>query len=113
MNSTQQSCLPVEVLTALYRRAMAQAYVDACASHGLEIGYTLDELQMAIAAEVENYYVGQHGPRVGMDMACAMLRDMVQPDILVAKPRLTMLGESMMDELCHQHIASTPNTTLH
>ena len=31
----------------------------------------------------------------------------------VVADRLTMLGESMMDELCHQHIASTPNTTLH
>lgn len=112
MNTTQQSCLPVEVLTALYRRALAQAYLDACATYGVETGYTLDELQMTIAA-VESYYVRQHGTKLGMDIACAMLRDMVQPDILVAKPRLTPLGESMMDELFRPCLHTTPHTTLH
>jgi hypothetical protein len=48
-----------------------------------------------------------------MDIACAMLRDMVQPDILVAKPRLTPLGESMMDELFQPCLQTTPHTTLH
>jgi len=86
MNTTQQSCLPVEVLTALYRRALAQAYLDACTAYGVETGYSLDELQMTIAKEVESYYVRQHGAKLGMDIACAMLRDMVQPDILVANP---------------------------
>ena len=72
MNTTQQSCLPVEVLTALYRRALAQAYLDACTAYGVETGYTLDELQMTIAKEVESYYVRQHGAKLGMDIACAM-----------------------------------------
>ena len=49
MNTTQQSCLPVEVLTALYRRTLAQAYLDACTAYGVETGYSLDELQMTIA----------------------------------------------------------------
>ena len=55
---------------------------------------------MAIAMDIESYFVRQHGAKVGMDIACTMLSDMVQPDILVAKPRLTTLGETMMDELC-------------
>jgi len=113
MNTTQQSCLPAEVLTALYRRALAQAYLDACTAYGVETGYSLDELQMTIAKEVESYYVRQHGAKLGMDIACAMLRDMVQPDILVAKPRLTPLGESMMDELFRPYLHTTPETTLH
>lgn len=97
--NTPQSCLPVEVRTAVYRRALAHAYLDTCAFYRVNPGYTLDELQMAIAMDIEGYFVRQHGAEVGMDMACTMLSDMVQPDILVAPPRLTTLGQKMMDEL--------------
>jgi hypothetical protein len=38
---------------------------------------------------------------------------MVQPDILVAPPRLTTLGQKMMDELCCGRMAVTCNTTVH
>ncbi|XQN46154.1 hypothetical protein ACOKXP_02885, partial [Serratia fonticola] len=31
MNTLNQSCLPIEVRTAVYRRAVAQAYLDTCA----------------------------------------------------------------------------------
>ncbi|QIP92475.1 DUF5375 family protein [Serratia fonticola] len=113
MNTLNQSCLPIEVRTAVYRRAVAQAYLDTCAFYGLSLGYSLDELQMAIAMQLEGYFVGQHGPEDGMDMACAMLGDMVQPDILVAPPRLTPLGQKMMDELCCDQLTATTNTTVH
>ncbi|WP_186199713.1 DUF5375 family protein, partial [Yersinia frederiksenii] len=53
------------------------------------------------------------GPEAGMDMACTMLSDMVQPDILLAPPRLTVLGQKMMDELCQAQITTTSQTTLH
>ncbi|AJJ62238.1 MULTISPECIES: DUF5375 family protein [Yersinia] len=113
MNTLNQSCLPVEVRTAVYRRALAHAYLDTCVSHGVSLGYSLDELQMAIAMDIEGYYVRQHGPEAGMDMACTMLSDMVQPDILLAPPRLTVLGQKMMDELCQAQITTTSQTTLH
>ncbi|WP_145484209.1 DUF5375 family protein, partial [Yersinia aldovae] len=100
MNTLNQSCLPVEVRTAVYRRALAHAYLDTCVSHGVSLGYSLDELQMTIAMDIEGYFVRQHGPEAGMDMACTMLSDMVQPDILLAPPRLTVLGQKTMDELC-------------
>lgn len=111
--NTLQSCLPVEVRTAVYRRALAHAYLDTCAFYRVTPGYTLDELQMAIAMDIEGYFVRQHGPEVGMDMACTMLSDMVQPDILAAPPRLTTLGQKMMDELCCGRMAVTCNTTVH
>ena len=111
--NTPQSCLPIEVRTAVYRRALAHAYLDTCAFYQVNPGYTLDELQMAIAMDIEGYFVRQHGAEVGMDMACTMLSDMVQPDILVAPPRLTTLGQKMMDELCCGRMAVTCNTTVH
>jgi len=113
MNNAHQSCLPVEVLTAVYRRAVAQAYLDTCAIYGVNVGYTLDELQMTLALELESYYVKRHGVEEGMDMACTMLGDMVSPDILVAKPRLTRLGETMMDELCRDRLSAPLTATLH
>jgi len=68
---------------------------------------------MVIAMDIEGYFVRQHGAEVGMDMACTMLSDMVQPDILVAPPRLTTLGQKMMDELCCGRMAVTCHTTVH
>ncbi|MBN5299007.1 DUF5375 family protein, partial [Serratia marcescens] len=49
----------------------------------------------------------------GMDMACTMLSDMVQPDVLVAAPRLTALGQKMMDELCCERLSAAQNATVH
>jgi len=43
--NTPQSCLPVEVRTAVYRRALAHAYLETCAFYRVNPGYTLDELQ--------------------------------------------------------------------
>ncbi len=47
---------------------------------------------MTIALRTEGIFVRQYGAEDGMDMACT-LSDMVQPDVLVAAPRLTALGQ--------------------
>lgn len=107
------SCLPIEVRTAVFRRAVAQAYLDTCAFYRVSLGYTLDELQMAIAMNLEGHFVRQYGVDDGMDMACTMLSDMVQPDVLVSAPRLTALGQKLMDELCSDHLSAAPNATVH
>ncbi|WP_336278220.1 DUF5375 family protein [Cronobacter dublinensis] len=111
-NFNNQSCLPVEVRTAVYRRAVAQGYLSACEHYGLNVSASLDEVQMTIALELEGYYVRKYGPENGMDMACTMLSEMVQPDVLVAAPRLTRMGETMMDELLCGRLAAS-KATLH
>lgn len=111
--TTNQSCLPIEVRTAVYRRAVAQGYISACEQYGLSVSASLDEVQMTIALELEGYYVRKYGPETGMDMACTMLSKMVKPDVLVAAPKLTRMGESMMDELLCGHLATASQTTLH
>lgn len=40
--TTNHSCLPVEVRTAVYRRAVAQGYLSACEHYGLNISASLD-----------------------------------------------------------------------
>lgn len=110
--TTNHSCLPVEVRTAVYRRAVAQGYLSACEHYGLSVSASLDEVQMTIALELEGYYVRKYGPENGMDMACTMLSEMVQPDVLVAAPRLTRMGETMMDELLCGRLAAS-KATLH
>ncbi len=42
-----------------------------------------------------------------------MLSDMVQPDVLVAAPRLTALGQKMMDELCCERLSAAQHATVH
>ncbi|WKZ93225.1 DUF5375 family protein [Chimaeribacter arupi] len=106
MMTVNHSCLPVEVRTVVYRRALAQGYLNACKSLGITVSATLDELQMTIALELEGFYVRRHGPDAGMEMACTMLGDMVEPDLLTAPPRLTQLGVTMMDELFRSQLAA-------
>ena len=113
MMTVNHSCLPVEVRTAVYRRALAQGYLNACKNLGITVSATLDELQMTIALELESFYVRRHGPDAGMEMACTMLGDMVEPDLLTAPPRLTRLGATMMDELFCSQLAATRRATLH
>ena len=86
MMTANNSCLPVEVRTAVYRRALAQGYLNACKTLGITVSATLDELQMTIALELEGFYVRRHGAEAGMEMACTMLGDMVEPDLLTAPP---------------------------
>lgn len=114
MNMKNTSCIPLEVRTALYRLAVAQAYLDICVSYGVALTMNIDELQIMIAEHVEVYFITHHGPESGMKTACCMLEDMVLPDILNMAPRLTLLGETMMDELCQAYIktANMP-VTLH
>ena len=110
--TANNSCLPVEVRTAVYRRALAQGYLNACKMLGITVTATLDELQMTIALELEGFYVRRHGAEAGMEMACTMLGDMVEPDLLTAPPRLTRLGATMMDELFCSQLAATRSATL-
>lgn len=113
MMTANNSCLPVEVRTAVYRRALAQGYLNACTTLGITVLATLDELQMTVALELEGFYVRRHGAEAGMEMACTMLGDMVEPDLLTAPPRLTRLGATMMDELFCSQLAATRRATLH
>ncbi|POD97055.1 DUF5375 family protein [Pectobacterium odoriferum] len=113
MNINNQSCIPLEVRTAVYRRAVAQAYLDNCRETGIALNCNLTELEIAIALELEEAHVREHGTATGMEIACAMLGDMVQPTLLTDKPRLTALGHIIMGELCQCATATTPTTTLH
>ena len=111
--TVNHSCLPVEVRTAVYRRALAQGYLNACRTQGIRVSATLDELQMTIALELEGFYVRRHGEDAGMEMACTMLGDMIEPDLLTAPPRLTRLGVTMMDELFRSQLSAVSRATLH
>jgi len=114
MNSPNQSCLPVEVRVALYRRVLACAYIEACEHYGIQLTLTLEGVESAIANEIEKQYVVAHGFDQGVEMACDMLGDMVYPDFLDMPPCLTPLGEQVMDEVCRGHIDTGKlNATLH
>lgn len=113
MTHNNPSCIPLEVRTAVYRRAVAQAYLDNCRETGVALTCNLTELEIAIALELEGAHVREHGTDTGMEIACSMLGDMVQPTLLTDKPRLTVLGHIIMGELCQHVTAATPNTTLH
>lgn len=100
MNMPNQSASPVDVRIAVYRRAVAQAYLAACTADGMENLYTLDSLQHEITQQIETFFVHEFGPEVGMEIACSALRDMVSSDVLTHIPRLTLLGEVIMDSIC-------------
>ena len=114
MNSPNQSCIPVELRVAVYRRVLACAYLEACEHYGLQLTLTLDELESTIANEIEKPYVVTHGFDQGIELACAMLGDMVHPDFLDMPPCLTPLGEQAMDTVCQDRInIGKLNSTLH
>jgi len=114
MNTDNQSCIPVELRIALYRRAVACAYQTTCKQYGIHVALSLETLEAKIANEVEAYHVAEHGLELGVEAACAMLGDMVVPDILDASPRLTQLGERVMDDICQHHLKTVRLTaTLH
>ncbi len=114
MTQENQPCIPIELRLALYRRAVACAYRDACQRYGLRLDLTLDALETAIAEEVEALYVQEHGAEQGVELACGALGDMVYPDFLELPPCLTPLGESVMDAVCQDHIGTGRlNATLH
>lgn len=114
LDNGSASCIPLEVRTALFRRAVAEAYLAACAAQGMALPHTLDSLQMLIASDIEALFVKLHGVDEGMAIACSLLGDMVAPDILLAAPQLTSQGCNIMAELCGVAVTSGhPAPTLH
>ncbi|MEI7113663.1 DUF5375 family protein [Serratia sp. TMDUHS_CL] len=114
LDNGSASCIPLEVRTALFRRAVAEAYLAACAAQGMTLPHTLDSLQMLIASDIEALFVKLHGVDEGMAIACSLLGDMVAPDILLAAPQLTAQGCNIMGELCGVAVTSGhPAPTLH
>ncbi len=67
---------------------------------------TLDALESAIAAELEGFYLRQHGEEKGRQIACALLEDLIEAGPLKAAPSLSFLGLTVMDELCAHHITA-------
>jgi hypothetical protein len=47
---------------------------------------TLDALESAIAAELEGFYLRQHGEEKGRQIACALLEDLMEAGPLKAAP---------------------------
>ena len=67
---------------------------------------TLDALESAIAAELEGFYLRQHGEEKGRQIACALLEDLMEAGPLKTAPSLSFLGLAVMDELCARHITA-------
>ncbi|MBB1582559.1 MULTISPECIES: DUF5375 family protein [Serratia] len=114
LDNGSASCIPLEVRTALFRRAVAEAYLAACAVQGVALSHSLDSLQKLIASDIEALFVKMHGIDEGMEIACSLLGEMVAPNILLAAPQLTAQGCNIMAELCGVAVTSShPAPTLH
>ena len=50
-----------------------------------------DALESAIAAELEGFYLRQHGEEKGRQIACALLEDLMEAGPLKAAPSLSFL----------------------
>ena len=98
--------LPPVLRAALYRRAVACAWLTLCERQHRYPHLTLDALESAIAAELEGFYLRQHGEEKGRLIACALLEDLMQAGPLKAAPSLSFLGLAVMDELCARHLTS-------
>lgn len=72
--------LPPALRAALYRRAVACAWLTLCER--------------------------QHGEEKGRQIACALLEDLMEAGPLKAAPSLSFLGLAVMDELCARHITA-------
>ncbi|EAA2222843.1 TPA: DUF5375 family protein [Salmonella enterica subsp. enterica serovar Neukoelln] len=96
--------LPLSLRVALYRRAVACAWLSACHQQNRHLQLTLDEIETAIARELEGFYLRQHGQTKGMEIACALLSDLMESGPLMPCPALSQLGIAVMDELCVRHI---------
>ncbi|EOV2672799.1 DUF5375 family protein, partial [Enterobacter hormaechei] len=64
--------------TALYRRAVACAWLTVCERQHRYEHLTLDALESAIADELEGFYLRQHGEEKGRQIACALLEDLME-----------------------------------
>ncbi|WP_435339326.1 DUF5375 domain-containing protein [Klebsiella aerogenes] len=89
---------------AFYRRAVACAWLSLCGRQHRYSHLTLDALESVIAAELEGFYLRQHGEDKGRQIACALLEDLVEAGSLRAAPSLSFLGLAVMNELCARHI---------
>lgn len=89
---------------ALYRRAVACAWLTLSSQQECYSGLMLAELEDAIARELEGFYLRQHGQQRGMEIACALLSDLMESGPLKACPVLSLLGMTVMDELCSRHL---------
>ncbi|HBN5543059.1 TPA: DUF5375 domain-containing protein [Enterobacter cloacae] len=98
--------LPPVLRAALYRRAVACAWLTVCERQRRYPHLTLDALESAIADELEGFYLRQHGEEKGRQIACALLEDLMEAGPLKATPSLSFLGLAVMDELCARHITS-------
>lgn len=104
MKQPQVSIFPVELATALYRRAIATAWREkALADTGSETHgphrLTVERIEMAIALHVESAMVNRYGEAKGAAAALALLTDMAEPSLLTAPPVLTTRGREVMAEL--------------
>ncbi|ELS3376352.1 DUF5375 domain-containing protein [Salmonella enterica] len=98
--------LPPVLRAALYRRTVACAWLTLCERQHRYPQLTLDTLESAIAAELEGFYLRQHGEEKGRQIACALLEDLMEAGPLKAAPSLSFLGLAVMDELCARHITA-------
>jgi len=96
--------LPPVLRAALYRRAVACAWLTRCEHQHASPLFTLEALESAIAGEVEGFYLRQHGEEKGRQIACALLEDLIETGPLNAVPSLSLLGLVVMDELCARHL---------
>ena len=104
MNQPQVSIFPVEMTTALYRRAIASAWrqkmlnetgSDQYGPHSL----TVERIEMAIALHIECVLINEYGEVQGAAAALALLTDMLEPSLLTAPPVLTARGCEVMAEM--------------
>jgi hypothetical protein len=99
-----ETALTARLTRCLYRRAVACAWLTLCERQHRYPHLTLDALESAIAAELEGFYLRQHGEEKGRQIACALLEDLMEAGPLKAAPSLSFLGLAVMDELCARHI---------
>lgn len=90
--------LPPVLRAALYRRAVACAWLTVCERQHRYPHLTLESLEAAIAAELEGFYLRQHGEEKGRQIACALLEDLMESGPLKAAPSLSFLGLVVMDD---------------
>lgn len=81
----KQPLTPV-LRAALYRLAVACAWLNLCARQHRYPQLTLDILEKAMAAELEGFYLRQHGEEKGRQIACALLEDLMEAGPLKAAP---------------------------
>ncbi|WP_413736521.1 DUF5375 family protein [Sodalis sp. RH21] len=96
---TNTAILTTELRIALYRRVAALAYRNYCTANHIPHDIELEELEVKIAYEVEVDHILEYGPQNGLEYACELLSDMVDPDFLNAPPRLTEWGVEAMNSI--------------